>query len=61
MASIDAGNEWKTAITIHGELQAMADIHVVEAPRTLLGMGPRYLRTDRDETARDNLDNLPEF
>ncbi|MEQ8787459.1 MAG: DUF3892 domain-containing protein [Pirellulaceae bacterium] len=51
----EAGNPIKTAVLDNGGLVEGEDVHVVEVN------GVKYIRTDRNETAKDNLDSLPRF
>lgn len=49
------GNTYCTIVKASGKWSRGSDLHVVKVG------GTEYIRTDKNQTAKDNLGNLPEF
>lgn len=55
VAQLEAGTTFVTILKKEGKWTKGQDVHVVEVN------GAKYIRTDKNKTAKDNLGNLPEF
>jgi hypothetical protein len=55
VSAIDSGTTFVSAFENNGKWQKGQEVFVVEIH------GERYMKTVRDDTKKDNVDNLPEF
>jgi hypothetical protein len=55
ISELESGKTFITVVKHGDKLRKGTEIHIVNVN------GKKYIRTDKDNTASDNLENLPEF